>query len=76
MFFDVFLDRDFICVQSLDGAISVFEQETLAFTRFLPRFLLPGPLAYTTHSDSFLTASSHYMLESYRSFPKVIKQLS
>ena len=66
LIFMLFLDRDFICVQSLDGALSVFEQETFAFTRFLPNFLLPGPLAYIAHSDSILTVSSSYMLEAYR----------
>ncbi|XP_076821847.1 protein PTHB1-like [Clavelina lepadiformis] len=58
-------DQDFICVQSLDGALSIFEHESFTFTRFLPGFLLPGPLAYNVHTDSYITASSSYFLESY-----------
>jgi len=56
---------DMICVQSLDGALTLFEHETLMFTRFLPSFLLPGPLTYNHFNDSFLTVSSLNCLESY-----------
>ncbi|KAJ9592376.1 hypothetical protein L9F63_015944, partial [Diploptera punctata] len=58
--------RDFLCIQSLDGTVSFFEQETFAFTRFLPGFLLPGPLVFLPHTDSFLTVSSSWQAESYR----------
>ncbi|XP_066998294.2 protein PTHB1 isoform X1 [Anabrus simplex] len=58
--------RDFLCVQSLDGALCFFEQETFAFIRFLPMFLLPGPLVYFPHTDSFLTVSSNRNAECYR----------
>ena len=30
------INKDFICVQSIDGTLSVFEQESHAFSRFLP----------------------------------------
>ena len=58
--------KDILCVQSLDGALNVFEQESYAFSRFLPGFLLPGPLVYTERTDSFITLTSAYQLESYR----------
>nr|CAD7433298.1 unnamed protein product [Timema monikensis] len=58
--------RDFICVQSLDGTLSFFEQETFAFTRFLPGFLLPGILVFLSRTDSFITIASNYNVESYR----------
>ena len=58
--------RDFLCVQSLDGTLNVFEQESYSFSRFLPGFLLPGPLAYVERTDSFVTLSSSYQLECYR----------
>ncbi|KAI6661553.1 Protein PTHB1-like isoform X1 [Oopsacas minuta] len=58
--------RDFLCVQSMDGLLSFFEQESFAFARFLPAFLLPGPLRYFSHSDSILTGSSRGYLESYK----------
>ena len=58
--------RDFICVQSMDGLLSFFEQESSAFARFLPSFLLPGPIQYFSHSDSILTGSSTGCLESFK----------
>ncbi len=53
-------------MQSLDGTLNVFEQDTFAFSRFLPGFLLPGPMVYVERTDSFVTMSSSYQLESYR----------
>ena len=58
--------RDFVCVQSLDGTLSFFEQETFAFIRFLPGFLLPGPLVFLPYTDSFLTVTSDRRVEMYR----------
>ncbi|GAB6018791.1 Protein PTHB1, variant 2 [Chamberlinius hualienensis] len=58
--------RDFICVLSLDGTISIFEQESYIFSRFLPGVLLPGPITYNSKTDSFIFASSSYQLESYK----------
>ncbi|XP_023709246.1 protein PTHB1 isoform X3 [Cryptotermes secundus] len=58
--------RDFLCVQSLDGTLSFFEQETFSFIRFLPGFLLPGPLVFLPHTDSFLTVTSNWHAETYR----------
>lgn len=61
-----FLGKDFLCVQSLDGTVSFFEQESFAFTRFLPNFLLPGPICYIPRTDSFITVSSSWQVESYK----------
>ena len=55
-----------MCVQSMDGMLSFFEQESFAFGRFLPGFLLPGPLRYITKTDSFITVSSSRLVESYK----------
>ncbi|KAM7442291.1 Protein PTHB1 [Porites harrisoni] len=59
-------NKDFMCVQSMDGMLSFFEQESFAFGRFLPGFLLPGPLRYITKTDSFITVSSSRLVESYK----------
>ncbi|KAL2084699.1 hypothetical protein ACEWY4_020217 [Coilia grayii] len=56
----------FICIQSMDGMLMFFEQESYAFGRFLPGFLLPGPLCYCARTDTFLTVSSARQVESYR----------
>ncbi|KAJ8320825.1 hypothetical protein KUTeg_002412 [Tegillarca granosa] len=58
--------KDFICVQSMDGTISIFEQESFSFSRFLPGALLPGPLKYVPRLDSFVTASSAWQVECYK----------
>lgn len=44
----------------------LFEQESYAFGRFLPGFLLPGPLTYSSRTDSFITVSSCQQVESYK----------
>ncbi|KAK6166671.1 hypothetical protein SNE40_023310 [Patella caerulea] len=58
--------KDFICVQSMDGTVSFFEQESFAFSRFLPGALLPGPLKYVPRLDSFITVSSSWHVECYK----------
>lgn len=59
-------NRDFICVQSLDGLLTFFEQESFAFCCFLPNFLLPGPIVYVSKTDSFVTVGSTWDVDSYR----------
>ncbi|XP_007439416.1 protein PTHB1, partial [Python bivittatus] len=58
--------QDLICIQSVDGMLMLFEQESYSFGRFLPGFLLPGPLTYSSRTDSFITVSSCRQVESYR----------
>lgn len=58
-------NKDSVCVQSMDGTLSIFESENFAFTRFIPGFLMPGPLAYSPRIDSFITLSSNRCLEAY-----------
>jgi Bardet-Biedl syndrome 9 protein len=58
--------RDFICVQSVDGTISVFEQESFTFTRFLPGALLPGPIRYVGRTDSIITVASSRQIDSFK----------
>ncbi|XP_014787974.1 protein PTHB1 isoform X2 [Octopus bimaculoides] len=58
--------KDFICVQSLDGTVSVFEQESYAFTRFLPAAFIPGPMKYVPSTDSLVTVSSSRLVECYK----------
>lgn len=58
-------NRDFICIQSLDGMLLFYEQECFAFCCFLPNFLIPGPLIFNKRTDSFITFSSKWCIESY-----------
>ena len=55
-----------MCVQSLDGNLVFYEQESLAFNRFLPNCLLPGAMAYFSNSDSFVLSTSLWTIDSYR----------
>uniref|UniRef100_A0A674DQL6 Bardet-Biedl syndrome 9 n=1 Tax=Salmo trutta TaxID=8032 RepID=A0A674DQL6_SALTR len=59
-------DHHSLCIQSMDGMLMFFEQESYSFGRFLPGFLLPGPLCYCSRTDTFLTVSSARQVESYR----------
>ena len=63
---DVCLGRDFLCVQSLDGYLSFFEQESFAFGRFFPWFLLPGSIQYIPKTDSFVTCTSSRTVEAFK----------
>mmetsp|Transcript_91337 Transcript_91337/g.263614 ORF Transcript_91337/g.263614 Transcript_91337/m.263614 type:complete len:862 (+) Transcript_91337:104-2689(+) len=60
-------DRDYVCIQSLDGVLSFFEQDSFAFSRAIsPNFLLPGPICYMAKFDLFLVCSNSMCLEAYR----------
>lgn len=59
-------NRDFLCVQSLDGILTFFEQETISFSCCLPNFLLPAPIVYMKSFDIFVTVSSDWVLKSYK----------
>ena len=57
---------DEICVQSMDGCLHFFKQELAAFHRYLPSFLLPGPLIYIPVLQTFVTANSQMMVCGYK----------
>ena len=57
---------DFICVQSLDGVITTFENDVVSFACYLPEFLLPGPIVYSKQLDAIFTASSARFVQCYR----------
>ena len=55
-----------ICVQSMDGVLTVIEQERVVVERQLSKFLLPGPLIYCAKADMFLTFSSRMEIECFK----------
>ncbi|XP_060529140.1 protein PTHB1 isoform X3 [Cylas formicarius] len=59
-------NRDFICVQTLDGLLVFFEQENQGTYVVLPDFLLPGPIVYVKSSDSFVTTNTGWELMSFK----------
>lgn len=64
--------RDFICILSLDGTLSFFEQETFSVSRSLPCFLLPSPFVYVPSSDSFVVHNANWTLECYRYYSALV----
>ena len=44
--------REHLCVQSMDGFVTLVEQDRLVGMRQLSKFLLPGPLAYCTKAEA------------------------
>ena len=58
--------HEYICVQSMDGMLSVFEYESFSLSCFLPKVLIPGPFKYMPKTDSFITVNSSWELESYK----------
>jgi len=59
-------DRDYICVQSMDGCLSFYEQERHTFDRILPDALVPGPICYIPHNDSFVVYTAGMELKCYK----------
>jgi len=57
---------DHLCVQSMDGQLSFFHQESASFACFLPDFLLPGPVRYLPRTDSLVTVNSAHVLQTFR----------
>ena len=55
-----------LVVQSMDGEIAVFECDVFAFRRFLPEYLLPGPLAFVGKTDTLVTANSRMEVQGFR----------
>lgn len=58
--------RDMIMVQSMDGKLQIFEQSAHAFTRQLVDCLVPGPIFYVPHQDSFVTTNYAARIECYK----------
>lgn len=59
-------NHEYICVQTLDGVLFVFEYERQSMVKSLPNTYLPGPICYLSRLDAFLTVSSNYHLECYK----------
>ncbi|CAF3434621.1 unnamed protein product [Rotaria sp. Silwood1] len=57
---------EYICVQTLDGVLYVFEHERQSMVKSLPNTYLPGPICYLSRSDAIITVSSNHQLECYK----------
>ncbi|CAF0771550.1 unnamed protein product [Brachionus calyciflorus] len=57
--------HEYICVQSIDGMLSIFEYESFSLSCFIPKTLIPMPIKYIAKTDSFVTVSSSWELEMY-----------
>ena len=63
---------DAILVQAFDGQVYIFEGSQQFHTTFFEDFLVPGPIVYLPSTDSFITCSSAYELQSY-SYSSIIQ---
>ncbi|RNA27204.1 PTHB1 isoform X1 [Brachionus plicatilis] len=57
--------HEYICVQSMDGMLSIFEHESFSLSCFLPKVLIPSPIKYVAKTDCFVTVNSSWELEAY-----------
>ncbi|EDQ87816.1 uncharacterized protein MONBRDRAFT_33174 [Monosiga brevicollis MX1] len=55
-----------ICIQSMDGALTFFKKNREMLVRYLPDFLLPGPLDYVAEDDLLVTANSSWHIKAYK----------
>lgn len=59
--------KDYIAVQSLDGELLFLEQERMSFSKFLPNFLVPGPICYVPQPlDAIVTVNSQMECEAFK----------
>ena len=58
--------RDLLAVLTLDGQLLFYQQDTFAFSRYLPGFLLPGAFAYLRSIDAFALSTPRGEIECYR----------
>jgi Bardet-Biedl syndrome 9 protein len=56
---------DIIFVQSVDGAISIYEQDSLVNTIALSEVIIPGPINFLTRKECFLISNTNYEIECY-----------
>lgn len=56
---------DHILVQAYDGQVYIFEHGSLIQTTFFEDFLVPGPIVFAPDTDSIITCSSAFELQSY-----------
>ncbi len=56
---------DIIFVQSVDGVISIYEQDSLVNMIALSEVIIPGPINFLTRKESFLISNTNYEIECY-----------
>jgi len=56
---------DIIFVQSVDGAISIYEQDSLVNMIALSEVIIPGPINFLTRKECFLISNTNYEIECY-----------
>ncbi|KAF0758640.1 protein PTHB1 isoform X2 [Aphis craccivora] len=58
--------RDFACIMSLDGVVTVYEQQAFGFRTTLPNYLHPFPIKYVRSVDAFITLNADLCLVCYK----------
>lgn len=55
--------HEMICVQSVDGMLTIVNQDSIQLQVTLPDFYLPGPLIFAKHSDAFIVTNTSFEIE-------------
>lgn len=58
--------NELICVQSVDGLLTIINKDSIQLEITLPDFYLPGPFIYAKESDSFIVSNTNFEIECYR----------
>lgn len=56
---------DMVFVQSIDGVISIYEQDSLVNSISISEIIFPGPIAVLSRKDYFLISNTAYEVECY-----------
>jgi Bardet-Biedl syndrome 9 protein len=56
---------DFIFVQSVDGAISIYDQDHILNAVTINEVIIPGPITYISSKDFFIVSNTSYEIECY-----------
>ena len=57
--------NDFVFIQSIDGAISIYEQDSLINIVTFSEVLFPGQIGFLNRKDSFIISNTAYEIECY-----------
>ncbi len=60
------VDHELLCIQSMDGVLTILDHNDMLFSCNLSNFVLPGPMGYNPRTDALVTVGSCRQLETYR----------
>ena len=58
--------HELVCIQSMDGVLTILDHNEVLFSCTLSNFVLPGPIGYNPRTDTIITVGSCRQLQTYR----------